>query len=92
MATQTLPLFQENYLALTGMVRRWDRRLRLRQTLLWLPRSLLPGLVIGLLLAVLSRMRPWLLPKQIALVTGGAGGGSAWCCSRWRSGCGGARR
>ncbi len=68
MATQTFP--QENYLALTGIVRRWDRRFRVQQTLLWLPLSLIPGLGIGLGLAVISRMRPLLLPQQIALVTG----------------------
>lgn len=67
MATQTL--LQENTLALTGIVRGWDRRLRLSQMLLWFPRSLLPGLAAGLVLAVVSRLRPWLLPQQIALVT-----------------------
>lgn len=67
MATQTL--LQENTLALTGIVRGWDRRLRLSQTLLWFPRSLLPGLAAGLVLAVVSRLRPWLLPQQITLVT-----------------------
>lgn len=67
MATQTL--LQENTLALTGIVRGWDRRLRLSQMLRWFPRSLLPGLAVGLVLAVVSRLRPWLLPQQIALVT-----------------------
>lgn len=67
MATQTL--LQENTLALTGIVRRWDRRLRLSQMLRWFPRSLLPGLAVGLALAVVSHLRPWLLPQQIALVT-----------------------
>ena len=67
MATQTM--VQENTLALTGMVRQWDRRLRLRQTLLWLPRSLMPGVAVGLLLAIISRLRPFLLPQQIALIT-----------------------
>jgi hypothetical protein len=66
MATQTL--VQENTLVLTGLVRRWDRRLRLRQTLLWLPRSLVPGLVVGLLLAIIARTRPLLMPQQIALI------------------------
>lgn len=68
MATQVM--FQEHHDALTGMVRRWDRRLRLSQTILWLPRSLLPGLAVGIVLAVVSRMRPWLMPQQIALVAG----------------------
>ncbi|MCC6801445.1 MAG: hypothetical protein IT319_01075 [Anaerolineae bacterium] len=68
MATQVM--FQEHHDALTGMVRRWDRRLRLSQTILWLPRSLLPGLAVSIVLAVVSRMRPWLMPQQIALVAG----------------------
>lgn len=67
MATQTM--VQENTLALTGIVQQWDRRLRLRQTLLWLPLSLLPGIAVGIVLAVISRVRPFLLPRQIALIT-----------------------
>ncbi len=63
-------MLQENTLALTGMVRRWDRWRRLRQMLLWLPLSLVPGLVIGLVLAAVSRMRPLLMPQQIAQATG----------------------
>ncbi len=70
MATQTLPALHENYVALTRVVKRWDRRLRLQQTLLWLPRSLLPGLGIGLVLAAISWLRPWLLPQQIGLIAG----------------------
>ncbi len=70
MATQTLTGVHENYVALTSLVKRWDRRLRLQQTLLWLPRSLLPGLLIGVLLAAISWLRPWLLPQQTALISG----------------------
>ena len=46
----------------------WDRRLRLTQLVLWLPRGLGVGLVISLLLAVLMRLRPWLLPGQMLTV------------------------
>ncbi len=66
MATQTL--FQEHYLALTQTVKQWDQRLRLRQSLLWLPRSLVPGLVLGSVIALVARLRPLLLPEQIALI------------------------
>ena len=47
MATQAL--FQDRYNALNRKVRGWDRRLRIQQTLLWLPRSLMLGLAVGLL-------------------------------------------
>ena len=68
MATQTL--FQEDYLALTRTVKQWDQRLRLRQSLAWLPISVMPGLVVGILAAVIARLRPLLPPEQIALIAG----------------------
>jgi hypothetical protein len=67
MATQLS--IQENHTILTGMVRQWDRRLRLQQSVYWLPRVLMPGLVVGILLAVLSRTRPWLLAEEILTIT-----------------------
>lgn len=60
---------QENHAILIGMVRQWDRRLRLQQSVLWLPRALLPGLGIGIVLAIVSRLRPLLLAEQIAAAT-----------------------
>src|SRR5258706_4626063 len=51
-------------------ISRWDRRLRLTQLSLWVPRGLAFGLLIGLIVALLSRVRTWLLPPQIATVTG----------------------
>ncbi|NJL93792.1 MAG: ABC transporter permease subunit, partial [Anaerolineae bacterium] len=63
-------------LNLTGVLRRWDRRRRLTLTWLWLPRALLVGALVGMLVAVISLLRPWLLPQevqQVALVAlGGA--------------------
>ncbi|NDJ60127.1 MAG: hypothetical protein GYB67_03330, partial [Chloroflexi bacterium] len=70
MTTQTI--FQDNYLALTGMVKRWERRRRWQQTLLWLPRLFVPGLVLGIVLAVISRLQPLLLPDQLLVITGAA--------------------
>ena len=67
MATQLS--LQENHIILKGMVRQWDRRLRLQQSVSWFPRVLLPGLAAGIALALISRLRPWLLPEQIALIT-----------------------
>ena len=66
MATQAL--LQERQADFNRVVRGWDRRLRFQQTLVWFPRSLLPGLALGIALAVISRLRPWLLAGQIAAV------------------------
>ena len=88
MATQTLPALHENYVALTRVVKRWDRRLRLQQTLLWLPRSLLPGLAIGLLLAVISWLRPWLLAPADRVDHRRAAGAGVDEFRTLRSGCG----
>ncbi len=65
---------------LLRLLARWDRRLRLQQSLVWLPRGMMAGLVVGVGLAVVSRLRPWLLTEEIALVAGvatGIGGGLA---------------
>src|SRR5215467_8734252 len=55
---------------LLGHIASWDRRFRLALTPLWLPRGLIGGVVFGLTIAVISRMRPWLFPQQIAIMTG----------------------
>jgi hypothetical protein len=57
---------------LTGEIRRWDRRLRLVHSVLWGPRGLIFGLLFGVVIAGVSRLRPWLLPEQIALAAVGA--------------------
>src|SRR5262245_29179960 len=67
MATQMI--LQQRQGEFQQVIRAWDRRLRLQQSLVWLPRSLLPALVLGVVLAVMSRLRPWLLAGQIALAT-----------------------
>lgn len=56
-----------NFLA--RQVRRWDQRLRLLTSLVWVPRAVIVGLTFGVMLALLARLRPWLLPEQIAAYT-----------------------
>lgn len=70
MATQAA--YQEQQNALSGLVQSWDRRWRARQTLLWLPRSIIPGIVIGLIFLLISRARPWLVNQQIVSITAAA--------------------
>jgi hypothetical protein len=55
---------------LHSTIRIWDRRLRLTQSVTWLPRALAAGLLVGVGVAVISRLRPWLLLQDILLVTG----------------------
>jgi hypothetical protein len=70
MVMTTQALHQERRDDFQQLVRRWDRRLRLQQIFTWLPRCLLPGLLVGILIGVISRLRPWLLGTQILTVTG----------------------
>ncbi|HML20840.1 MAG TPA: hypothetical protein PKD09_04280 [Aggregatilinea sp.] len=51
-------------------VRRWDRRLRLVQSAIWLPRGLIAGLIVAVALASVARTRVWLLPRDVALLSG----------------------
>lgn len=53
---------------LTYEVRRWDRRLRLVESLVWVPRAMIAALALSVLVAVVARLRPWLLPGEIARV------------------------
>jgi hypothetical protein len=70
MATQTT--LQEPMTPLDSFVHRWDRRLRLQQTVLWLARSLLPGVVFGIVLVTISWLRPFLLKETMLTLTIGA--------------------
>jgi len=54
---------------LTALVTAWERRWRLRQTVGWLARGVIPGLLLGILLALLSRLRPWLTNEQVLVVS-----------------------
>jgi hypothetical protein len=67
MATQAA--FQEQYDQLHHLVQKWDRRTRVQQTLLWLPRSLLPGLIAGIALFVAARFVPLRPPAELAALT-----------------------
>jgi hypothetical protein len=55
--------------SLNTLVRGWNRRLRLRQTTLWLPFSLAAGLGAGVVMLLFARTRPWLPNEQIILIT-----------------------
>ena len=59
-------LLEQTTRHLTRQVRRWDRRLRVVESLVWVPRGLIVGLVAGVIVASAARMRPWLLPEQVA--------------------------
>ncbi|MFN8530631.1 MAG: hypothetical protein U0670_18655 [Anaerolineae bacterium] len=64
--------YQDQYTALTSAVRRWDRRARVGRSLIWLPRALIAALIVGVTLAVISRLRPFLMADQIAWATIGS--------------------
>lgn len=62
-------LLEQTARTLSRQVQRWDRRLRLAESLLWVPRGVIVGLFLGVSMAVISRLRPWLLSEEIALAT-----------------------
>jgi hypothetical protein len=62
-------LLEQTATQLTRQTLRWDRRLRLATSLVWVPRGLMVGLFVGIVVAVISRLRLWLLPEQIAQIT-----------------------
>ncbi|NPV66743.1 MAG: hypothetical protein HPY64_06320 [Anaerolineae bacterium] len=67
-------MIREIALQLLALLAGWDRRLRLQKSLLWLPRGLLLGVGAGIILALVARLRPVLLPDQIAALTAIAAG------------------
>ncbi|NDJ78544.1 MAG: hypothetical protein GYB65_20020 [Chloroflexi bacterium] len=69
-------LLEQSATHLTRHTRRWDRRLRLVRCLVWGPRSLIFSLAVGVMIALMARLRPWLLPEEIALITGGVAAAS----------------
>lgn len=60
----TLTVHQQQA-ALNSLIRRWDRRARLAQSLQGLPFSMMPGFAAGIILAIISRVRPLMLPHEI---------------------------
>ena len=52
-------------------LQRWTNRRRWRDALLWLPRGLLAGLLLAVVVATVARLRPLLTNEEIAYVAGG---------------------
>jgi hypothetical protein len=50
-------------------IRRWDIRRRLTESVIWTPRGLMVGVLIGLIVALISRTRPWLIRDEVIMVT-----------------------
>lgn len=69
MATQTATPQQPQFETFLTFIRAWERRRRWQQTLRWLPRCLLPGTTLGMLLAGFSGLRPLLTRAEVASVT-----------------------
>lgn len=65
-------LLEQTTYHLVRQVRRWDRRLRIVESLVWVPRGLILGLAVGVVAAFVARLRPWLLPEQVAMIAGAA--------------------
>ncbi len=62
-----------NFQDLVAQLRRWHGRRRVRDGLLWLPKGLLAGLMLAVIVATAARLRPLLDNRQIAYVAVGAG-------------------
>ncbi len=59
---------REPLLELSEQLGRWDRRRRLRDTLLWAPRGVLAGLLLAALVATAARLRPLLSNDEVGIV------------------------
>ncbi|MDJ0753491.1 MAG: hypothetical protein QNJ45_08245 [Ardenticatenaceae bacterium] len=57
------------YQKIDQQLSRWDGRLRHRDALLWVPRGLLAGLMVGVALAAVARFRPLLTGSEILMAT-----------------------
>src|SRR5574341_699498 len=60
----------KTYRELQNRLEGWDARLRLQESLIWLPRGLLAGMGAGLLLALAARFWP-ILPRPALTQLGG---------------------
>ncbi len=63
-------MLRETIERLVRILNGWDRRLRLQTSLVWLPRGIMLSLGVGLALALVARLRPFLMPEQILLASG----------------------
>jgi hypothetical protein len=58
---------------LLNQLHRWNGRRRMRDGLLWVPKALLAGLILAVIVATVSRLRPLLDNQQVAYVAVGLG-------------------
>ena len=58
-------MLRETAQQLLQLLSGWDRRLRLQQSVVWVPRGLIGGLAVAIVLAVVARLRPLLLQEQL---------------------------
>jgi hypothetical protein len=54
---------------LDRLIRRWNRRWRTVQSAIWIPRGIIAGAIIAILIAIFARTRPVLLPIQLIAIT-----------------------
>jgi hypothetical protein len=66
-------LMNERFEELKQQLTKWNGRRQLRDGLLWLPRGLLLGLLLGVVVATVARFRPLLTNQEVGLVAGGLG-------------------
>ncbi len=65
---------QELFQNLTTQLARWDVRRRTADMLIWVPRGLLVGLLIAVIVAVVARFRPLLTNQELLYIVGGLAG------------------
>ncbi|MBN1430271.1 MAG: hypothetical protein JXB07_18015 [Anaerolineae bacterium] len=69
MSIQTAVVRPSEIKRLQGMLRGWDARLRLRQSIDWLPKGLLIGLLLTFVLALAARLWP-IVPQRDLIMLG----------------------
>ncbi|RIK20689.1 MAG: hypothetical protein DCC51_07170 [Anaerolineae bacterium] len=62
------PSARQVYESLTTCLHKWDGRRRRQELWRWLPRGLLAGLLVGFVVALLSRQRPLLMREELAFL------------------------
>ncbi len=63
----------EDFQRLTDLIRQWNGRRRLRDGLIWVPRGLLAGLLVAVLIATIARLRPLLDNNEVGYAALGLG-------------------
>src|SRR5690554_4789947 len=59
---------EQDFRQLVTQLGQWTRRRRWRDALLWLPRGLLAGLLLAVLVAAVASFRPFLLNTEVGYV------------------------